>query len=362
MFNGQSNGRSQLSDNRPSGARKIGVLNGTKAFRDSVGLRDKIDYYSFELTGRSSFNLALNKLQSNVNVFLLKAGDVIARSVKSGKKPEAINTTLEAGTYQIRVKRKNGNSRYKLRLNATPISVANPTPASRKLVSLARPAGAPVPRYGWVDLGSGSVTELPLGNSVGQLTLTDIASSGSNTYAIDVLYTLYKVDTSTGNYTRLGDLGGFISGIDFKSLGFGPSGTLYTIGTNKITRETGLYTVDVAAGGKVTLVANLPGIADVGDLAYNSVSGRFFASASATSTDNTLLYSIGLAGDAQLVGNIGFSGVGALLFDGGTLYGYDSNFSAPQKQIIINTTTGAGTLDKLISKNGQPFSGITGGA
>jgi hypothetical protein len=354
--NYQRSVRSQLSDNRPSGARKVGTLNGTKSFQDSVSLTDKVDYYSFKLTGRSSFKLSLAQLQNNVDVFLLKAGKVIDRAVKGGKKPEAINTTLSAGTYYVRVDQKSRSSKYRLTLNAAPLS--NPNPPSLKLVSLYRPAAASLPRYGLINLSTGNISELPLGNSVGQLTLVDIASSGNDTFAIDLLGTFYRVDTNTGNYSRLGDLGSFTSGVVFSSLGFGPSGTLYTIGTNKNTRVSGLYTVNVASGGKVTLVANLPGIVDVGDLAYDATSGRFFASASSSGT--SLLYSIGLAGDAKLVGNIGFAGVGALLFDNGILYGYDSVFTSQQKQLIINTTTGVGTIDKLVTSNNQPSSDISG--
>lgn len=359
MVNFQRNARS-LSDNRPAGARNVGTLNGTRAFRGSVSPTDKVDFYTFNVTGRSSFNLALTKLQNNVDVVLQKGSTVIARGTKRGKTPEALSATLDAGTYLVRVNQKGGSSRYRLSLGATLNSTSSPT--AQKLVSLYRPAAAPVPRYGLVDVGTGSVSELPLGNSVGQLTLVDIASSGGNTYAIDLLSTFYQVDTNTGNYTRLGDLGGFLSNIAYNSLGFTSSGALYTIGTNKTTRVSGLYSVDIAAGGKVTLVANLPGLVDVGDLAFDATSGRFFATASTTSASSSLLYSIGLGGDAQLIGNIGFANVGALLFDNGILYGYDSVFVAQQTQIRINTTTGVGTVDKLLTKNGQPFGGISGGA
>jgi len=47
------------ADDRLSGARKLGVLNGVRIFGNSVGSRDKNDYYAFTLTGRSSFNLLL---------------------------------------------------------------------------------------------------------------------------------------------------------------------------------------------------------------------------------------------------------------------------------------------------------------
>jgi len=87
------------ADDRQSGDRNIGTLSGSKKFRGAVGVGDKADFYSFTLSGRSSFNLSLNKLKNNVDVFLQQGKQVIARSTKGGKKPEAISTTLEAGTY-----------------------------------------------------------------------------------------------------------------------------------------------------------------------------------------------------------------------------------------------------------------------
>lgn len=359
----QQNTRSQLSDNRPSKARDLGIL-GSKVVKGFVGLSDRIDYYIFNVTGRSSFNLTLNKLQDNVDVSLLQGKRAIAQSTRKGKKSEAITTTLEPGTYYVRVDQKSGDSKYRLALTATPIDgpSINPNPSSPKLVSIYLPAGAPFPTFGLIDLSTGSVSDLPVGNTEDRLTLVDIASSGTETFAIDVLTNLYRVEPSTGTSTKIGDLGGFISGIGFTSLGFGPSGTLYTIGTNKTTRESGLYTVNVAAGGQVTLVANLPGIVDVGDLTYDATSGRFFAVGGSASPSNSLLYSISLTGDIQLIGDTGFSGIGALLFENGLLYGFDSVFAFQQQQILINTTTGAGVVDKLVTKNNQPFSDISGGA
>jgi hypothetical protein len=84
-----------------------------------VGIGDQADFYSFTLSGRSSFNLSLNKLKNNVDVFLQQGKQVIGRSTKGGKKPESISTTLEAGTYFVRVQQKSGNSKYRLTLNAT---------------------------------------------------------------------------------------------------------------------------------------------------------------------------------------------------------------------------------------------------
>ncbi|MCY7283670.1 MAG: hypothetical protein LH679_09540, partial [Cyanobacteria bacterium CAN_BIN43] len=69
---------SRAADDRQSGARNIGTLSGSKKFRGAVGVGDKADFYSFTLSGRSSFNLSLNKLKNNVDVF--RVDDIGARS------------------------------------------------------------------------------------------------------------------------------------------------------------------------------------------------------------------------------------------------------------------------------------------
>jgi hypothetical protein len=112
---------SRAADDRPNGARSLGTLNGTKKFRDSVGINEKFDYYSFSVSGRSSFNLKLDKLKNNVDVALIQNGQTVARSTRGGKKPEAIAATLEAGTYFVKITQRSGNSRYRLSLNANPI-------------------------------------------------------------------------------------------------------------------------------------------------------------------------------------------------------------------------------------------------
>jgi hypothetical protein len=108
------------ADDRLSGARNLGTLNGVRTFRDSVGLKDKNDHYTFTLNGRSRFNLLLSKLQNNVDVSLIQGRKVLLNSKKVGKRSGAIAATLEAGTYYLRVYTKGRGSRYQLKLNATP--------------------------------------------------------------------------------------------------------------------------------------------------------------------------------------------------------------------------------------------------
>jgi hypothetical protein len=116
----------RASDNAPGGALNVGSLTGTRKFRGKVGLTDKVDFYSFSLSGRSSFNLKLDKLKNNVDVALIQNGQTVAKSTRGGKKPEAIAATLEAGTYFVKVSQKSGNSRYRLSLNANPIAPPPP--------------------------------------------------------------------------------------------------------------------------------------------------------------------------------------------------------------------------------------------
>jgi hypothetical protein len=110
------------ADDRLSGARQVGVLNGKRSFKDFVGARDKNDYYALTISGRSSFNLRLTGLQNNVDVSLIQNGQTIARSNRKNRQSEKIATTLEAGTYYVRIAQKQGGSRYQLSLKANPLS------------------------------------------------------------------------------------------------------------------------------------------------------------------------------------------------------------------------------------------------
>ncbi|WP_029636465.1 C2 family cysteine protease [[Scytonema hofmanni] UTEX B 1581] len=81
-----------------------------------VGKSDPNDYYTFNLSGRSSFNLALNDLSANADVQLLdKNGTVVTGSYSDSRNSESISTTLETGNYYIRVYQVGcANTSYKL--------------------------------------------------------------------------------------------------------------------------------------------------------------------------------------------------------------------------------------------------------
>jgi hypothetical protein len=319
--------RTRAADDRIGSARSIGLLNGTKKFRDSVGVKDKFDYYSFSIAGRSSFNLKLDKLKNNVDVALIQNGREIGRSARSGRKSEAINTTLEAGTYFIKVSQRSGSSRYRLSLKTTPISNPTPTPASGRFLSVLLFLEPTVGRF---DPSNGSFSPLPQSRS----TFGDIAAFGNNLFGTNLVGALYKIDQNTGAETLLGGATPF----GLNALDFAPSGTLYAAGGS------GFYTIDTTNGSSQK-ISGISGFFSDGDLAYDPITQRFLATSRRLSSPNSILYSIGLSGDARIVGDIGFKNVWGMFVDNGTLYGYTSD----RQQITINPTTGVGTFNKTVT-------------
>ncbi|BAY22674.1 YD repeat-containing protein [Calothrix sp. NIES-2100] len=113
--------------NSLSEARDLSILTGTQTLNDFVGELDRNDYYRFELTQASTFNLALNGLTADANVELLSNnGSTLASSTAFGTSPESISRDLEAGTYYLRTYRNSGNTNYNLNLTATPKTTITP--------------------------------------------------------------------------------------------------------------------------------------------------------------------------------------------------------------------------------------------
>jgi uncharacterized protein YkwD len=118
-------------------ASRMGPLTATPTrLVDSVGPGDRNDYYQFSLSQQISFNLALSGLQADANVRLLRAdGTLISRSNRTGTANEAINRTLDAGTYYIRVHSATNTTAftpYTLAVSAT--STAPPPPPDTAFV------------------------------------------------------------------------------------------------------------------------------------------------------------------------------------------------------------------------------------
>lgn len=112
-------------------ALNVGILGSLKTFQNFVGTTDRDDYYRFNLTQTSNFNLKLSGLSDSANVELfadidgdgqIESNEVLRDSSNSWAYDESINISfLGAGTYFVRVLSSNeyDNTNYKLELSAT---------------------------------------------------------------------------------------------------------------------------------------------------------------------------------------------------------------------------------------------------
>ncbi|MFZ4640777.1 MAG: pre-peptidase C-terminal domain-containing protein [Nodosilinea sp.] len=126
--------------NTLTAARNIGVLSSTQTFSDWVGSTDTNDYYRFNLTQASSFNLTLNGLSADADVQLLSSsGTVLQSSANGGTTAESITRSLTADTYYVRVYPYSGSTNYNLALSAT---VNAPADNAGNTLTAARNIGA----------------------------------------------------------------------------------------------------------------------------------------------------------------------------------------------------------------------------
>jgi hypothetical protein len=119
------------SGNTLSTARNLRQLNGVRTIRDSVSQSDKFDFYRFTLGTRSSFVASVNRLKAAVNVRILNdRGRAIAQfNQPKATRGRAVTRELKAGRYFIRIARRKGDTRYQLRLAASPAPLPVPPPS-----------------------------------------------------------------------------------------------------------------------------------------------------------------------------------------------------------------------------------------
>lgn len=107
---------------------KISIADTQKVFRGLVESREKADFYRFQLSAASDFNLRLSQLKADANVLLRsESGQLIAQSRRPKRKSERISARLEIGTYHIQVKLSGKRATsYRLQVKA-PAASATPT-------------------------------------------------------------------------------------------------------------------------------------------------------------------------------------------------------------------------------------------
>ncbi|MGB3655965.1 MAG: PPC domain-containing protein, partial [Rivularia sp. (in: cyanobacteria)] len=92
------------TDNLFGSSTSLDITQTWQTIQDTLNFNNTDDYYTFNLSSRSNFSLALNDLSANADVLLLDdSGSEIAASSADGIKNENINKTLGIGTYHIQV-------------------------------------------------------------------------------------------------------------------------------------------------------------------------------------------------------------------------------------------------------------------
>ena len=115
-----------MLDNQNS-AQNVLLGSGIQFFTGTVSNYDGVDYYKLQVDSRSSLNLSLSEVKGDVNVYLLdSAGKSLESSILTGSRSEAINTTLDAGTYFVKIdfaqdNKKAANLPYQLAIANNPL-------------------------------------------------------------------------------------------------------------------------------------------------------------------------------------------------------------------------------------------------
>jgi hypothetical protein len=170
---------------------------------------------------------------------------------------------------------------------------------------------------------------------------TDLAKSNSGQLFGATFSQLYRINL--GQVPQ--PVGAGFGFRDINALGFTPTNQLYAAGLSNF------YRVNTVSGRATIVRSNIPGFRSSGDLLFDSATQQFFAtSVVSTSRTSDLLFRINPAnGQATLIGSIGFKNVFGLNYSqNGQLVGY----TADRLQIIINRTTGAGTLNRNVTNLG----------
>ncbi len=152
------------------------------------------------------------------------------------------------------------------------------------------------------------------------------------------------------------DTSGNVVAGTMSSLESTPDNKLYAISDDEAGDK--LYSIDPTTA-VATLVGALPtGFSSYSDLVYDAANSRFLATSMSTDPNSDALWSIPIADPtkAKNIGQLGFSSVMGLDFEGGQLTGYTS-----KNRVSIDPTTGAATLVQSVAGlfGGESITGAT---
>ncbi|MEG4828718.1 PPC domain-containing protein, partial [Microcoleus sp. F8-D3] len=99
----------------------IGALTDSKTYTGSIGATNIYDLYKFNINSPGSFQLSIDGLSDNADVFLLNSsGATLYSSTNAGTDAETISVdSLVAGEYSVKVLQITGDIKYTLNLSPT---------------------------------------------------------------------------------------------------------------------------------------------------------------------------------------------------------------------------------------------------
>lgn len=355
------------TDQAPNGtgtALNLGNIIGSSSISEFVGNIDTNDYYKFTLNSTTELSLGLNILSSyfdaqlvNADVQLLNSiGTQIAISNQPGNANESINTTLDAGTYFIRVYTTGlANTFYDLDITATP---------QAKLVQNINPTGSSNPAN-LTALGSSvyftandGVNGVQLWRSDGNTatSLSNISSFNPNNLVVFNNRLYFTASDSTFGRELWEYNGTSLNRISDINVGAGNSdpGNLTVVGNrlfftavdSSTTRKLWVYN-----GTSVNLVDVNPGFATTGTPTFTTAfNNRLFF----TTQNNSQLWSTdGTVGGTQVInaGGVANSTPRSLTLVGNTLYFTANNGTSGHEVWQYQSGTTASLLKDITPGN-----------
>lgn len=343
------------SNNNFARAQNLRALQQNRVIRETTAANDKVDFFSFRVTRRSSFQGLLKGLRSNVDLALFNSDrQRIAISNNPGRRDEAINTTLERGRYFIKTTRQNGQTSYRLRLSARPIDA--PTATTAKFVGLTTDNSlALFNSDNLTNVTRVAITGLQAGESLRGI---DFRPNNGQLFGLGSTNRLYSIDLSSGAATQVGQpFGVQLNGTSF-GVDFNPS-----VDRIRVVSDAGQnLRLNPDTGAVVDADIATPGIQTDGNLngATNSITATAYTESfgGATTTRPTRQFGINTTTDQLFEQNPPNAGtqtlIGSLNVDFSPSNGFDivtpqsgvnNAFALSNSSLYsINLTTGAATL------------------
>jgi hypothetical protein len=162
-------------------AQRINTTNRSLTLSGAIGKSDQLDFYRINLTRRSGLALTLSQLKANADVALFNGKkQIIQQSNRPKKMDEAFATSLEPGTYYIRIsaRSKRDSTRYKLSLFCSDLAINSSPAANTSLATTSlQTTGSGVSQ-------STSVVTNPSASTMNTTNTTNITSTTNTTSTI----------------------------------------------------------------------------------------------------------------------------------------------------------------------------------